>query len=206
MPRFPKGDEERALHDAGHARVAGVDEVGVGAIAGPVVAAAVLLPLGHGLAVRDSKTLSERQREALYDEIVEGAVLWAVETIDADRVDAMGIRGATYAAMRAAVAKLPALDWVLVDGYRIPGLSVPQTAIIKGDTKEFCIAAASIIAKVTRDRYMRQMNTVYSGYFFNENKGYGTAAHLEAVISQGRTPIHRKTFHFGPHAVTEERT
>lgn len=177
--------------------MAGVDEAGCGAVAGPVVAAAVVLPEGHGLQVRDSKLLSPLQRNRLFDEIHEAALQIGTGIVDATVIDDIGIRPATFLAMRKALKELRALEHVLVDGWAIPDLDIPQTRIIKGDQKEFCIAAASIIAKVTRDRLMIEASALYPQYAFAVHKGYGTVRHREAVCAHGASPLHRRSFTFG---------
>ena len=194
MPTYPTGITETILHSRGVGLVAGVDEAGAGALAGPVVAAAVVLPAGHGLAVRDSKTLSQQQRERLYDQIVAMAIDWAVALVHVDEIDRSGIRPANLSAMRRAVESLKHVDHVLVDAHTVPGLLTPQTAIIRGDASEHCIAAASIVAKVTRDRFMTDADTLFPLYQFKQHKGYGTEAHRRAVVEHGRCPLHRSSF------------
>lgn len=196
--QWPKGEKEAALRAQGVEPIAGVDEVGAGALAGPVVAAAVVLPLGHALRVRDSKTLSALQRERLCGEIRAVALGIGVGICDATEIDRVGIRAATHAAMRAALAELTAsgvvVAHVLVDGWRIPELNVPQTAIVKGDASEYCIAAASIVAKVTRDRMMVAFDACFPAYAFARHKGYGTQAHRDAVRVHGPCELHRQSF------------
>lgn len=166
--QWPTGDKEAALRAQGIEPIAGVDEVGAGALAGPVVAAAVVLRPGHALRVRDSKTLSAAQRERLYEEILAAALGAGVGMRDASEIDRVGIRAATQAAMRSALDEMVRAGvvaaHVLVDGWRIPGLETPQTAIIRGDASEFCIAAASIVAKVTRDRMMVAWDSQFPAY------------------------------------------
>ncbi len=191
---LPQGKTEAEVRGRGFSYVAGVDEAGAGALAGPVVAAAVILPVGHALKVRDSKTLSAKQRDKLYDEIHEVAEEVGVGIVDASVIDEIGIRPANHLAMRKSVEELSNVDYALVDGWLIPELQLSQTRIIRGDQKEFCIAAASIIAKVTRDRIMIEADSVYPEYLFAKHKGYGTQLHREAVRSHGRSPIHRVTF------------
>ena len=182
------------LRTEGFEFIAGVDEVGRGALAGPVVAAAVVLPEGHGLPVRDSKTLSERQRENLYAEIQITATSIGVGIVDASVIDEIGIVPSTVRAMMKAIGGLETLDHLLIDAMTLAGIKTPQTAIVKGDQKESCIAAASIIAKVTRDRMMINMHETYPMYNFRKNKGYGTKDHREVILSVGSTPIHRLSF------------
>lgn len=191
---LPNGEYENALRRRGVLCVAGVDEAGCGAIAGPVVAAAVVLPSAHRLQVRDSKLLSPLQRDRLFDEIQATAEQIGTGIVDATTIDEIGIRSATFLAMTKALSSLRALGHVLVDGFAIPDLALPQTRIIKGDQKEFCIAAASIVAKVTRDRLMVEASVLYPQYAFSVHKGYGTARHQEAVRAHGASPLHRQSF------------
>ena len=187
---------EKELWSAGKDYVAGVDEVGRGPLAGPVVTAAVILPKDFSLpGVDDSKKLSQRRREELFEQIKEAAVCWAVGRREPDRIDEINILEATREAMLDAIKSLPLKpDHVLIDAVRLSGLDMPQTSIIKGDARSVSIAAASILAKVTRDREMVEMSKIYPGYAFESNKGYGTAAHYEGLKAQGPCPIHRKTF------------
>ena len=187
---------ERELWNAGKEYVAGVDEVGRGPLAGPVVTAAVILPRNFSLiGVDDSKKLSPKRRDELFDQIKEAAVCWAIGRREPDRIDEINILEATKQAMADAIKSLPVKpQHVLIDAVRLPGLDMPQTSIIKGDARSVSIAAASILAKVTRDREMEEMAKIYPGYAFESNKGYGTAAHYEGLKAQGPCPIHRKTF------------
>ena len=187
---------EREYHSRGIALVCGIDEAGRGPLAGPVCAAACVLPVGLELpGLNDSKKLSEKKREALYPLIVSGALAWAVCMIDEKVIDAVNILQATYLAMRGAVERLGLRpDLCLVDGNRDPGLGLPTQTVVKGDSLCACIAAASVLAKVTRDRYMTKMDGLYPGYGFAVHKGYSTKAHYEALDSLGRSPIHRRTF------------
>ena len=187
---------ERELWSAGKEYIAGVDEVGRGPLAGPVVTAAVVLPKDFSLlGVDDSKKLSPKRREELFEQIKEAAVCWAIGRREPDRIDAVNILEATKEAMLDAVKALPVRpDHVLIDAVRLQGLDMPQTSIIKGDARSVSIAAASILAKVTRDREMVEMAGIYPGYAFESNKGYGTAAHYEGLRTLGPCPIHRKTF------------
>ncbi len=191
---FAMGEYERRFAEKG--RIAGVDEVGRGPLFGPVAAAAVILEPGSEiLYLNDSKKLSEARREALYDEIMEKAAAVGVGMVSAARIDEINILQATYEAMREAVSQLsPRPDYLLVDAVTIPGISVPQLGIIKGDAKSLSIAAASIIAKVTRDRLMYEYDALYPGYGLAKNKGYGTAEHIEALRRLGPTPLHRRSF------------
>ena len=176
--------------------ICGIDEVGRGPLAGPVVAGAVILPKDCDiLYINDSKQLSEKKREELYDVITKEAVAWAVGYASPERIDEINILQATYEAMREAVGKLdPAPDLLLNDAVTIPGVEIRQVPIIKGDAKSISIGAASIVAKVTRDRLMEQYADVFPEYDFASNKGYGSAAHIAALKEYGPTPIHRHSF------------
>ena len=176
--------------------ICGIDEVGRGPLAGPVVAGAVILPKDCDiLYLNDSKQLSEKKREELYAVIMEKAIATGLGFVAPQRIDEINILQATYEAMREAVSKLnPQPDLLLNDAVTIPGILVKQVPIIKGDAKSISIAAASIIAKVTRDRLMVDYDTVYPEYGFASNKGYGAKAHLEALKKYGPTPIHRQSF------------
>ena len=176
--------------------ICGIDEVGRGPLAGPVVAGAVILPKDCDiLYLNDSKQLSEKKREELYAVIMEEATATGLGFVAPQRIDEINILQATYEAMREAVSKLnPQPDLLLNDAVTIPGILVKQVPIIKGDAKSISIAAASIIAKVTRDRLMVDYGTVYPEYGFASNKGYGAKAHLEALKKYGPTPIHRQSF------------
>ena len=181
----------------GEGLIAGVDEAGRGPLAGPVVAAAVILyPGAEILGINDSKQLSEKKREALYPEIVEKSMAVGVGIVGPGRIDEINILQATYEAMRKAVGTLcfrP--DLLLVDAVTIPGLDgIRQVPIIKGDAKSLSNGAASIVAKVTRDRIMWEMDGIYPEYGFAGHKGYGTAAHVEALKTYGPCPIHRRSF------------
>lgn len=188
---------ERRLWESGRSYIAGVDEVGRGPLAGPVVAAAVILPQDFDvLGIDDSKKLSPKKREELFEVIKEEALAWSVGWVGPERIDEINILEATKEAMAQAVQGLSLQpDHVLIDGnFTVRALALPQTAIVKGDANSTSIAAASILAKVTRDRYMEEMDAVYPGYAFASNKGYGTKAHYDGLKAQGPTPIHRKTF------------
>ena len=176
--------------------ICGIDEVGRGPLAGPVVAAAVILPKDCGLLyLNDSKQLSEKKREELYEKIMEQAVAVGVGYNSPERIDEINILQATYEAMREAVHGLRVVpDLLLNDAVTIPGLDMRQIPIIKGDAKSISIAAASIVAKVTRDRLMVQYDEVFPGYGFASNKGYCAESHIEALKTLGSCPIHRKTF------------
>ena len=176
--------------------ICGIDEVGRGPLAGPVVAGAVILPKDCDiLYLNDSKKLSEKMREALYDEIMEKAVATGVGIVSPARIDEINILQATYEAMRMAISNLKVRpDLLLNDAVTIPEITIKQVPIIKGDAKSISIAAASIIAKVTRDRLMVQYEEVLPGYGFASNKGYGSAEHIKAIKEIGVTPIHRQSF------------
>lgn len=176
--------------------ICGIDEVGRGPLAGPVVAGAVILPKDCDiLYLNDSKQLSEKKREELYDIIMEKAVAVGLGFSAPERIDEINILQATYEAMREAVSKLnPAPDLLLNDAVTIPGIAAKQIPIIKGDAKSVSIAAASIIAKVTRDRMMVQYAEIFPEYDFAQNKGYGSAFHIEALKKYGPSPIHRRSF------------
>ena len=176
--------------------ICGIDEVGRGPLAGPVVAGAVILPKDEKiLYLNDSKKLSEKKREELYDEIMEKAVATGIGIISPARIDEINILQATYEAMRMAISNLEIQPTLLLnDAVTIPEVVIPQIPIIKGDAKSVSIAAASIIAKVTRDRLMVEYDSVLPGYGFKSNKGYGSAEHIRALKEIGPTPIHRKTF------------
>ncbi len=184
-------------HTYGHlGYVCGIDEVGRGPLAGPVVAAAVILPPDcRILYINDSKQLSAKKRDELYDEIMEKAVSVGVGLVSHERIDEINILQATYEAMRMAIGKLSVTPAVLLnDAVTIPEVSIKQVPIIKGDAKSASIAAASIIAKVTRDRLMEDLDLVYPGYDFAGNKGYGSAKHIEGLKQLGPCAIHRRTF------------
>ena len=176
--------------------VCGIDEAGRGPLAGPVVAGAVILPQDcEILYLNDSKRLSEKKREELFDEIKEKAIAWGIGMASPARIDEINILQATYEAMREAVAALDPQPQVLLnDAVRIPDLAFRQVPIIKGDAKSLSIAAASVLAKVTRDRLMREYDKVMPEYGFAAHKGYGSAAHIAALQKYGPSPIHRKSF------------
>ena len=181
---------------AAYQAICGIDEVGRGPLAGPVVASAVILPKDCDiLYINDSKKLSEKKREMLYDEIMEKAVDVGIGIVGPERIDEINILQATYEAMREAISKLSVQpDLLLNDAVKIPGVDIPQVSIIKGDAKSASIGAASIIAKVTRDRMMVECDSIFPEYGFAANKGYGTAIHIAALKELGPTPIHRRSF------------
>lgn len=181
---------------AAYQAICGIDEVGRGPLAGPVVASAVILPKDCDiLYINDSKKLSEKKREMLYDEIMEKTVAVGIGIVGPERIDEINILQATYEAMREAICKLSVQpDLLLNDAVKIPGVDIPQVSIIKGDAKSASIGAASIIAKVTRDRMMVEYDSIFPEYGFAANKGYGTAIHIAALKELGPTPIHRRSF------------
>ena len=185
---------ERQYRERG--TLCGIDEVGRGPLAGPVVAGAVILQEDcEILYLNDSKKLSEKKRELLYDEIMEKAIAVGIGAVSPERIDEINILQATYEAMRIAISRLSVRpDLLLNDAVTIPQVDIPPVPIIKGDAKSVSIAAASIIAKVTRDRMMVQYEDLYPGYEFASNKGYGSARHIAALKEIGPCPIHRRSF------------
>lgn len=177
-------------------QVAGIDEAGRGPLAGPVVAAAVLFLSPQRIpGLNDSKKLTPHQRERLYEVLTHGApVRWSVAVVGPEDIDRLNILRATHLAMAKAVANLGGVDHALVDGLRATGLPVPQTPLVGGDGLSFSIAAASVIAKVTRDRLMEEADATYPEYGFRKHKGYATAAHLANLRTHGPSPIHRQSF------------
>lgn len=205
LKRQAKLEKERARIEAmkvyekeyeSHGWICGIDEVGRGPLCGPVVASAVILPKDcQILYLNDSKKLSEKKREELYDVIMEQAIAVGVGMASPERIDEINILQATYEAMRQAISGLKVKPAVLLnDAVTIPGVEIPQIPIIKGDAKSVSIAAASIIAKVTRDRMMMEYDRIYPGYDLASNKGYGTKVHMEALRTIGPCEIHRRTF------------
>ena len=176
--------------------ICGIDEAGRGPLAGPVVAGACILPKdAEILYLNDSKKLSAKRRELLYDEICQKAVAYGVGIVSPQRIDEINILQATYEAMQQAIEKMGVIpDLLLVDAVTIPKVPMKQVGIVKGDAKSVSIAAASILAKVTRDRMMCELDSVYPQYGFTHNKGYGSAAHIQAIKEYGPSPIHRSTF------------
>ena len=177
-------------------RVAGVDEAGRGPLAGPVVAGAVILdPDNPVVGLRDSKRLTAARREALYDEIRDKALAWAVGRAEVEEIDRINILQASLLAMQRAVAALqPAAEYALIDGNRCPELPCPAQAIVKGDSRVAAISAASIMAKVTRDREMIELDTRYPGYGLAQHKGYPSKSHMEALQRLGVLPVHRRSY------------
>ena len=195
---------EKELRAKGLKYIAGIDEVGRGPLAGPVVSACVVLPEDFDvLGVDDSKKLSEKKREELFDKILSKALAWGVGMCDNSIIDEINILNATKRAMESAVITADKalgencgarIEHLLIDALTLDELDLPQTGIIKGDAKSISIAAASIVAKVTRDRMMVEYAKEYPYYAFESNKGYGTKAHYQGISEHGITPIHRKTF------------
>lgn len=187
---------ERAAKEEGYELVAGVDEAGRGPLAGPLAVAAVILPLGIYLPfLNDSKKLSEKRREALYDIIKEKALAYSVVFIDRETIDRENIYQATQRGMYDAILKLsPSPEKVLIDAMPLDKLQIPHLSIVKGDSKSASIAAASVLAKVTRDRFMKEIDAIYPEYGFKNHKGYGTKAHIEAIKKYGPCPMHRTSF------------
>lgn len=195
-PRAASSDLETALWAQGFARVGGVDEAGRGALAGPLVAAAVILsPSGAPDGLRDSKTLSALQRDRLFGEVLEASVAHSIVVITHSEIDRLGVHHANLLALRRAVEGLahPA-DYVLSDGYGVPDAPCPTLAVPKGDTVSISVAAASILAKVSRDRIMCELDGRHPGYGFAKHKGYGTAQHLAALLEHGPSEVHRRSF------------
>ena len=187
---------ERECYENGYQAVCGVDEAGRGPLAGPVCAAAVILPQNAEIpGLNDSKKLTDKKRRELYDVITEKAAAWGVALVDEKTIDEINILQATFRAMEEAVSKLSVRpDFVLIDGNREPNLNIPLKCIIGGDGKSANIAAASILAKVTRDRLMEELDLTYPEYGFAVHKGYGTKRHYEALRKFGPCPIHRQSF------------
>jgi ribonuclease HII len=211
VDKIPTLAYECSIWSQGYRLVAGIDEAGRGAWAGPVVAAAVVFEpavcerAGYLALVRDSKLLSPRQRDHCYDLVLDEAAFWGIGVVSSRQIDAVGILNATRQAMALAIASLscPA-DYLLIDAVRLSALGTPQLAIIKGDRLCLSIAAASILAKVTRDRSMRDLDRVVPGYGFAAHKGYGTARHQAALADLGPSAVHRYTY--APIAALDRRT
>lgn len=187
---------ENEKHLEGYRLVGGIDEAGRGPLAGPVFAACVILPDNCVInGINDSKKLSEKKRELLFDEIIEKAVAYSIASVDEKTIDEINILNATHLAMNKAVEEInPKPDYVLIDGNSIKNMTTPYETIVKGDSKSISIAAASILAKVARDRYITEISKNYPEYGFDKHKGYGTKAHTEALKKYGACEIHRKTF------------
>ena len=188
---------EKLAHQEGYKQIAGIDEAGRGPLAGPVVSAAVIFPVAYkNSKIKDSKKLSARQREELYDIIVSEAIAVGVGVTDAEIIDRVNILQATFLSMREAVMELSTPpDFLLIDGLHCISMPIPQKPLVKGDNRSVSIAAASIIAKVSRDRIMEMYHRQFPQYNFLQNKGYGTKEHCTAVKQFGLCKIHRKSFH-----------
>ena len=187
---------ENEIYDSGVTLLCGVDEAGWGPLAGPVYAAAVMLPRGLVIAgLDDSKKLTEKRREALFDVICSSAVSFGIARAEVEEIETLNILGATFLAMNRALAKLsPRPELALIDGNRNTGIELPSRCIVKGDARCADIAAASILAKVSRDRYMLEMAERYPEYAFEQHKGYGTKLHYQMLDMYGESPIHRPSF------------
>lgn len=187
---------ENELYNSNVKIIGGVDEAGRGPLVGPVVAACVVLPKNTIIPdINDSKKLSESKRELLYEIIKERSISYGIGVVENNEIDEINILNATYKAMQIAISKITInMDFLLVDALKIPNIKIKQKSIVKGDSKSISIAAASIIAKVERDRMMREYHKLYPKYNFEKNKGYGTKEHIEALKKYGPCPIHRKTF------------
>lgn len=187
---------ENEIYDSGVGLICGVDEAGRGPLAGPVCAAAVILPRNLEIeGLNDSKKLSEKKREALFDLICEKALAYGIAFAEVEEIEELNILGASILAMNRAIAKLTLKpELALIDGNRTKGIEMEARAVVKGDSKCADIAAASILAKVTRDRYMLEMAEKYPQYSFDKHKGYGTKLHYEALREHGPSPIHRPSF------------
>ena len=194
---MPDYSIEKECIEKGFKVIAGVDEAGRGPLAGPVCAAAVILPIDCEIeGLNDSKKLSEKKREALFDVVIEKAIAYDIQLVDNDVIDEINILNATMLCMKNAVNSLKVKpDFVLIDGNKVPdGLCCDADAVVKGDAKSMSISAASILAKVTRDRLMLTLAEKYPEYEFAKHKGYGTKLHCEKLLEFGPSPIHRKTF------------
>ena len=193
---MPDHSFEDAARAKGFAQVCGVDEAGRGPLAGPVCAAAVILPPGCEIdGLNDSKKLTEKKREALFPVIQQQALAWSVAYAEVEEIDSLNILQATFLAMRRAVEglSLPA-DYALIDGNRLPPLAIPGETVVKGDSRSMSIAAASVLAKVSRDHVMLDLDRQFPQYAFAQHKGYGTALHYEKIKEHGVSPVHRLTF------------
>ena len=187
---------ENEIYDSGVKLICGVDEAGRGPLAGPVYAAAVILPRNLEIdGLNDSKKLSEKKREALYDEICQKAFCYGIARAEVEEIEELNILQATFLAMNRAISQLDIVpELALIDGNRNTGIEMASRCVIKGDSKCADIAAASILAKVSRDRYMLEMAEKYPQYYFEKHKGYGTKLHYEAIREHGPSPIHRMSF------------
>ena len=189
-------DFEKEAMSKGYTAVCGIDEAGRGPLCGPVCAAAVILPVDCEIeGINDSKKISEKKREALFDVITEKALAYSVSMVDAKTIDEINILQATFLAMRTAVENLSLKpDYALIDGNGKPGLSIAEETVVKGDAKSVSIAAASILAKVSRDRYMKEADEKHPEYQFAKHKGYGTKLHYEMIAEHGICDEHRRSF------------
>ena len=197
MPTHPDMQYEKNALAEGHSRVCGIDEAGRGPLAGPVVAAAVILPPDFELpGLTDSKQLSARKRESLFEQLMQSPdVLKGIAQATVEEIDRMNILRATHLAMaRAAQSICPSPDFCLIDGLPVPGFPIDSRSIVKGDAHCLSIAAASVLAKVTRDRIMRELHEQFPQYGWDHNAGYGTAQHMRAIEKYGITPHHRRSF------------
>ena len=187
---------EHELKNKGYSLICGIDEAGRGPLAGPVFAAAVILPEGlEDLGINDSKKLSEKKRDLLFEQIKEKAVAWSVACASEREIDEINILNATFLAMKRAVEGLSVQPEIaLVDGNRAPGTGIEELTLIKGDAKSISIAAASILAKVSRDRYLLELDRQYPQYQFAKHKGYPTQLHYEMIKAHGISPVHRRSF------------
>lgn len=187
---------ERSCKERGYQLICGADETGAGPLAGPVYAGAVILPEGLILeGLNDSKKVTPKRRDRLFEEIQEKAIAWAVASVDEKEIDAINILNARMKAMEMAIQALkPAPDYALIDGNRDKGITIAHETVVKGDGRSANIAAASILAKVSRDRYMEEMAKLYPEYEFERHKGYGTKLHFELLMKYGPCPIHRRSF------------
>ncbi len=192
----PTYEFEHKAYDSGFKCVCGIDEAGRGPLAGPVFAAAVVLPVDCEIpGLNDSKKLTEKKREALFEVIIEKAIAYSVASASEKEIDEINILNATYLAMNRAFDGLSVKpDMALIDGNREPGVDAMQKTVVKGDSKSMSIAAASILAKVSRDRYMLEIAKLYPQYEFQKHKGYGTKLHYERIRENGISDVHRKTF------------
>ena len=197
MKTPPDMQEEAAAYAAGYCRVCGIDEAGRGPLAGPVVAAAVALPIGYELpGLNDSKQLSSAKREKLYTQLMQDdAVAKSIARAEVEEIDSLNILRATHLAMRRAAEGLnPPPDYCLRDGLPVPGFPLPSRSLVKGDARCLSIAAASVLAKVTRDHLMQELHRQHPEYGWDRNAGYGTRAHMQAIAEHGITPHHRRSF------------
>ncbi len=192
----PTYEYEHKAYDSGFKCVCGIDEAGRGPLAGPVFAAAVVLPVDCEIpGLNDSKKLTEKKRDALFEVIIEKAIAYSVASASEKEIDEINILNATYLAMNRAFDGLSVKpDMALIDGNREPGVDATQKTVVKGDSKSMSIAAASILAKVSRDRYMLEIAKLYPQYEFQKHKGYGTKLHYERIREHGISDVHRKTF------------